>query len=358
MKTLVTTLVTLIVNTPFNTPLDEKIYVTGNFLNCDWKSDCLALEKVSPNQYALKVPLSSGQEFKITRGSWAKEAATSQGAPLKNLVSEGKKKQFVDVSNWKDLGPLKATGHIVRIKNFYSPELDNERDLQVRLPDSYFQSDKHYPVIYMHDGQNVFDPQTSSFGTDWSVDDVLSQRVAKGELRDAIVVGIYHKNRFREFNDEDKGRAYGEFIVQTLKPYIDKEFRTLKGRENTFTMGSSLGAAISVSLSFRYPHIFSKAAGLSFNASFFNDALFRMTTRFPMTETQIYLDHGSRGGDQKFGPHLKRFLRHLQGQGMPKGQIIYREFPGTNHTESDWARRVHIPLTFFLKEKRSLTQAR
>ena len=116
-------------------------------------------------------------------------------------------------------------------------------------------------------------------------------------------------------------------------------------------MGSSYGSAISVSLSWRYSHIFGKAAGLAFNASFFEDALFRMIDSLPMTSTKLYLDHGSRGGDQKYGPHAARFFKRLSELGMPKDQYVYRTFEHTSHTEADWARRVHIPLKFLLGSK-------
>lgn len=351
MKTLVAGLVSLIINTPFNTPSHDSLYITGDIKDCHWKPKCLKLNKVSENKYQIKLPLEEGVEFKITRGSWEKEAADSRGRPLKNLVTantDNRSKLIVDIKNWKDLGALRATGNIVRVTNFYSPELNNSRSLHIRLPDNYLKTKKRYPVIYMHDGQNAFDPNTSSFGTDWSVDEVLSKLASSGKTRDAIVVGIFHKERHREYNDEDLGQLYGEFIVETLKPYIDRNFRTRKEREHTFLMGSSYGSAISVSLAFRYPQVFGKSAGLSFNASFFNDMLFRLSDELPMTTTHLYLDHGSRGGDQKFGAHFKRYLKHLSRKGIPKDLITYRVYPDTNHTESDWARRVHIPLQFLL----------
>lgn len=353
LSSVAATLVTLIVNTPFNTPNQDQIFLTGNFQGCEWKADCLPLEKVSENQFKISLKLPEGSEFKITRGTWETEASSSLGRILPNstfqtqrISNEGK--YFVDIQNWRDLGPLKVTGKVFHFKGFYSPELDNTRDIQIRFPDNYDYTDKRFPVIYMHDGQNVFNPMTSSFGTDWAVDDVLSQMVKEGKVRDAIVVGIHHGNRFSEFNDEDRGQDYGRFIVETLKPWIDENCRTLADKDNTFLMGSSLGAAISVSLSFRYPEVFSKAAGLAFNASFFNDALFRLASKLTMTTTELYLDHGSRGGDQKFGPHMARFMNHLTSLGMPQGQIDYRYFEDTSHTEGDWARRVHIPLKFLL----------
>ncbi len=354
MKILLTALTTLIVITPFNTPPGDDVFITGDFMNCNWRPDCIKLNRVRENQFKVDLPLEEGTKFKITRGSWAQEVANSWGALLPNLEfshRRGNEPIFVDIRNWKDQGSLKVTGNIQVVKNFYSPELGNIRDLHIRLPENYKNSDKSYPVIYMHDGQNVFDPKTSTFGTDWSVDEVLSRLENEGKVREAIVVGIFHKERHREYNDEDLGELYGKFIVETLKPLIDKNLRTLPDRDHTFLMGSSYGSAISVSLAFRHPEVFGKVAGLSFNASFFKDMLFRLSDRLPMTSTELYLDHGTRGGDQKFGRHFQRFKKHLFARGLAQGQITYRVFKDTNHTEADWARRVHIPLKFLLRLK-------
>ena len=328
---------------------------------------------MSDNKYSIELPYKGPFSLKVTRGTYETEAADSRGRVLQNFTvdltprsqgDEDEGNQFTngeseahpdlriyDVRNWVDLGPLRAVGNIERIKGFYSPELGNTRELQIRLPDNYYTSNQRYPVIYMHDGQNCFDPMTATFGTDWSVDDVLSDMVKRGEIRDAIVVGIYHKDRWREFNDEDQAPLYGDFLVNTLKPFIDTKYRTHGDRENTFAMGSSFGSAISVSLAWRYSNTFGKVAGLAFNASFFEDALFRMVEDLPLTKTQLYLDHGSRGGDQKYGPHAQRFFKKLATLGMPKDQYVYRVFEHTSHTEADWARRVHIPLNFLLGSK-------
>lgn len=362
--------ITLIINTPFNTPKGEKIFLTGNFPGCKWEPDCVLLKELSENRYTVTLPYKGAFKIKVTRGSYEKEAADSRGRILQDFTvdivpqsvgDEDEGNQYIngeseahpnlriyDIRNWVDLGPLKAVGTIERIKGFYSPQLGNTRELHIRLPDDYYKSNRRYPVLYMHDGQNCFDPMTATFGTDWSVDDVLSDMVRRGEVRDAIVVGIYHKDRWREFNDEDQAPLYGDFLVDTLKPFIDSKYRTLKDRDNTFVMGSSFGSAISVSLSWRYPHVFGRAAGLAFNASFFEDALFRMVDSLPLTTTKLYLDHGTRGGDQKYGPHAKRFFEKLNKLGMPKDQYDYRVFEHTSHTEADWARRVHIPLKFLL----------
>lgn len=348
--------VQMVVNTPFNTPDSDEIYVTGNFNNCNWKANCIPLQKLGKNLFSTSLPLNKLVEFKVTRGSWHNEAAEPNGYPRKNssinLKQLIKGNTFVyDIRNWKDLGALKVTGNIDRVQNFHSPELGNERTLHIRLPDDYNQigNQKKYPVIYMHDGQNCFDPKTSTYGTDWSVDEVLSEMVDAGLVRDAIVVGVFSINRGNEYNDASLGQLYGKFLVETVRPYIEQNYRVETGPDHTFLMGSSFGSAISVSMAWRYPQIFGKVAGVAFNGSFFGNRLFQLTRELPLTTTQIYLDHGNIFGDSSYGPPTKRFLTHLKNIGMNEDQYEFHEIPYSGHTEADWARRVHLPLMFLLK---------
>lgn len=352
--------VKFIVNTAFNTPDQAQIFLTGNFNQCHWKANCIELNKVSDHQYSKTLEINESFEYKVTRGDWWNEAADQNGIPHKNhkvhisfdpLNPFQSKLQVVDIKNWKDLGPLKVTGNMEVITKVYSPQLLNFRSIHVRLPDSYYDkgNQHHYPVIYMHDGQNCFNPKTSTFGTDWSVDEVLSKMVKEGKVRDAIVVGVFHQNRHLEYNDDSQGQLYGQFLVETVKPLIDQKYRTLKEKEDTFLMGSSYGSAISMSLAWRYPHVFSRAAGLAFNASFFNDMIFRLSSDLPHTTAKIYVDHGDLGGEAKFKKHGQRFIQHLKSIGFDMNQIEYLQFPFTAHTEADWARRVHKPLEFLLK---------
>jgi predicted alpha/beta superfamily hydrolase len=348
--------VKIVVKAPFNTPESANIFVTGNFQGCSWQPDCLQMQMVDDNLYEVQVQAGNEFKFKVTRGAWHLEGADNSGRALKDQsvsVRDFKinKPIVVDLKNWKDQGPLRVTGRIERIQKFYSPELGNYRRLHIRLPQDYYHSGntKKYPVIYMHDGQNCFDPQTATFGTDWSVDEVLTRMVRENKVRDAIVVGVFSKNRSSEYNDASLGQLYGKFLVDTVRPFINQKYRTLTGPANTFLMGSSYGSAISVSLAWRYPNIFGRIAGVAFNGAFFNNNLFRLTRTLPMIPTAVYLDHGDYGGDRGYIPHTKRFLKHLDQIGFPKDQLFFKVFSYSGHTEADWARRVHVPLTFLLQ---------
>ena len=283
-------------------------------------------------------------------------AADNSGMPLKNFTLNRRNLKLdqtivFNIRNWRDFGALKVTGKVERVKNFFSPQLDNYRELHIRLPEDYdhWGNGKKYPVIYMQDGQNCFDPKTSNFGTDWAVDEVLTELVKENKVRDAIVVGIFSVNRSQEYNDASLGQLYGEFLVETVMPFIEQNYRALKGPENTFLMGSSYGSAISISLAWRYPNVFGRIAAVAFNGAFFYDNLFRLTRELPLTSASIYLDHGNFGGDRGYSRQTNRFLKHLVKLGFPGEQFVYSVFPYSDHTEADWAERVHIPLKFLLE---------
>ena len=179
------------------------------------------------------------------------------------------------MSHWLDYQTTKANnghtvvGNLKVLDSLYSPQLDNQRDIFVYLPPSYASSDRHFPVLYMHDGQNLFDAETS-FAGEWQVDE--SMELLSEEGIEAIVVGIPNagNDRLDEYSPfamsnlgGGKGDSYLEFIVQTLKPLIDVDFRTLPDRENTSILGSSMGGLISLYAFFRYPNIFGAAGAMS-----------------------------------------------------------------------------------------------
>ena len=349
----------LVVNVPFNTPKSSKIFMTGDF--CDWKVRCVQLLRL--NEFSFGTGLSSAMRsssFKISRGSWESEAANSWGEALPNLHWHSFRQEvgsvILDVVNWKDLGELKTVGTFVEIDSLDSPQLDNARPMSVWLPPGYDEeTNRRYPVIYMHDGQNVFDPRKASFGVDWSVDDVLTQMIYSGAATPTIVVGVHHKVRGREYNDEDLGRLYSRFLVETVKPYIDENFRTRPDRRHTLLMGSSFGGVISLTTLFRYPYVFSKAAALSIKSHGFRSMLDRFLTRVnPPQNVSLYMDNGDSGIDSSYVTPNRQFASTLRSYGFTN--FVHREFSYADHNETAWARRLHIPLTFLLEDLRPVEQ--
>ncbi len=237
-------------------------------------------------------------------------------------------------------------------RGFYSPQLDNERTLSVWVPDGYAERwEERYPVIYMQDGQNVLDPSTSFSGVAWRTDEVIRRLAREGGCREAIIVAIdSNQDREEEYDFMERGEDYARFIIDTVKPCIDQDYRTESGRESSYLMGASLGATISFEILWRYPEVFSKAAGLSLPA-FYNEYsifdLFRQRGR-PELPVTLYMDHGTRGQDHWYGKSARAFHQLLKELGMDDDHLVYRKFTGADHTEADWGERSDVALRVLL----------
>lgn len=245
---------------------------------------------------------------------------------------------------------LKIIGNVRYHRQFYSSFLDNERDIIVWLPPGYqFDQTKRYPVLYMHDGQNIMDPKTSFAGMDWRVDETLTKLIKKNLIREIIVVGIYNtKDRLEEYSASPKGDKYIKFLIDELKSYIDKNYRTLKDSENTAVMGSSMGGLISFLIAWNHPDVFSKAACLSSSFYYQDDKAIEMVKKYngPKKKIKIYIDHGEDGlvrGQKMFCT--------LTSKGYLIGSDIdYFYATGAEHNEKAWADRLERPLLFFFKK--------
>ncbi len=351
----------VIINAPFNTPSKQKVYLTGEIPgHCSWQVKCLELKEIFPSVYRTVLDLHDSTEqvqIKITKGSWSTQATSSSGRIYPNKKIETiieHSRTIVTIANWSDQERLGIKGALKEFKNFKASPLKGTKDVWIWLPPSYeSQPHKRYPVIYMHDGQNVFNPLLASFGNEWSVDEVLSDLISKKKVREAIVVASSSSpnNRNGEYTFNREGNLYGQFLVENLKPFIDSSFRTLRSRKNTFLMGSSMGALISFTLLLKHPDTFSKAAGLSFPPFAHDDNLFHWleTIDLPTQKVEFYLDHGTVGQDGTYLEHVLRFIEVLSLKGFSRESLKYEVFPYADHTELDWARRVHHPLQFLLK---------
>jgi predicted alpha/beta superfamily hydrolase len=349
----------IVINTPFNTLPDEKIFLTGDLPGyCFWDPACIQMKQIGPNTFESNLTFDEDInhiEVKVTKGSWEREASDAWGNPFSNILinlNDCSDNLFVfNVVNWRDYGPLRVTGDVKKFFSVYSPQLDNFRDVYVWLPPGYDEKRKEsYPVVYMHDGENVFDPRVSNYGVDWSVDEVMQELVKENEIRPAIVVAVFSRNRYEEYDYLLLGQAYSSFLVETVRPMINEKFNVSSDRKDTYLMGSSMGALISFTTMWVYPEVFSKAAGLSLPA-FIHDQMiinFVEDRSRPKHDVSFYMDHGMYGIDSKYEKWAKDFYGKLLGSGIKKEDIAYEVFPYANHTEADWARRVHIPIKFLL----------
>ena len=273
---------------------------------------------------------------------------------------------------YQDVYPKNAghrvVGNVVVAQNVHSPQLNNDRDIIVYLPPSYATSSKHYPVLYMHDGQNLFDHATS-FAGEWLVDETL-QNLAYNEGLEAIVVGIPNKgpqrlDEYSPFEDHSYGGGLGNqyvsFIVNNLKPMIDNEFRTLPQRRKTGIMGSSMGGLISLYAFFFREDIFGFIGAMSPSLWFAKGAIYHYIENASYLPGKVYLDAGTRelggskhsvarrGESRSYYAGVRRMRRMLVKKGYrPIRDILYVEEKWAEHSEAAWARRLPEALRFFL----------
>jgi predicted alpha/beta superfamily hydrolase len=243
-------------------------------------------------------------------------------------------------------------GKLKIIPGFESPQLKNARSLRIYLPPSYEENAaKRYPVLYMHDGQNLFDAKTASYGVEWGIDETVNRLVATGAMDEVIVVGIDNTpERISEYTpccDPKYGGgkldAYQAFIVDTVKPYIDKTLRTLPGKETSAIMGSSLGGIASVYIAQHHPEVFSKAGGVSSSFWWNNKAMIaKIPARVPV---KFYIDAGTKDDGIEDTTTMRDALRK-QGYRQDADLFFYTA-DGGRHNEASWAARVEKPLTWF-----------
>ncbi len=242
-----------------------------------------------------------------------------------------------------------VVGTLKVLPDLFSPQLDNERDVLVYLPPSYDQTDIRYPVIYMHDGQNLFDRATGFAGNEWEVDETLE--ALSGEGVEAIVVGLPHMNahRLQEYNPfpdfrNGHGGRYLNFVVDTLKPIIDRDFRTLKDRTHTGLLGSSMGGLISLYGFFHRSDIFGFAGVMSPALWIAGGAIYDFVETQPYVPGKIYIDNGTRESS------ARKMNALLNEKGYVAGKdLLYTIEPDGEHTEAAWARRLPDALRFLLR---------
>lgn len=240
------------------------------------------------------------------------------------------------------------------IPQVHSPELGNSRDILVYLPSSYEKTDRPYPVLYMQDGQNLFDPSTS-FAGEWGVDTAIAKAPRRG--RKVIVVGIPNAgmDRIREYspfvdarNGGGLGDVYLDFVLSTVKPLIDARYRTLPEAASTGIGGSSLGGLISLYAFFRRPQRFGFAGVMSPALWFAGRAIFRHVEDAPYVDGRVYLDVGTREGERTLDD--ARAMRDLLlAKGYRRGKtLMWVEDRAGMHNEASWGRRLRTALPFLV----------
>jgi enterochelin esterase-like enzyme len=282
--------------------------------------------------------------------------------------------------------PQVATGRIERLANFPSMHVA-PRHVDVWLPADYSPG-KRYQVLYMHDGQNLFDGRHAFGGKPWQADVAVQRAVKSGRLADTIIVGIwnagperyaeYYPEKFlahapeaarREYvdhasNGSSKADAYLRYLVEELKPAIDRRYPTKPGPESTFVIGSSMGGLISLYALCEYPQVFGGAAGLSThwvgrptawgrervrNAALPLAAMVYLSQNLPPAgRHRIYTDRGDDWLDSLYAPAHRFVGEVLRDHGYTSRDAMTPVVDGTGHTEADWAARLEVPLRFLM----------
>jgi len=254
------------------------------------------------------------------------------------------------------LGDLKSRLRMHR--QFSSQLVEDKHDVIVYVPPLYdAQPDQRYPVLFMQDGQNLFDPETSFIKAKyWRLGETADELIVSGQIEPLIIVGVYNTgvrrvDEYTPIGDKRLGGgradAYGQMLVEELRPFIDHTYRTLRGAENCGMGGSSLGGLVSLYLGLRYTWIFGKLAVMSPSVWWHSRAILRTVaqiTRKP--ELMIWLDIGTREGKQAL-TNVRALRRELSRKGWKRGRDLgYLEAQGGEHSETAWAERVAPMLKF------------
>lgn len=239
------------------------------------------------------------------------------------------------------------------------PGLERKRQLRLYLPPGYATSNKRYPVLYMHDGQNLFDAATAYAG-EWKVDETLDALAREGKL-ELIVVGIDNgaAKRMTELNAWDyapagkgEGREYTDFIVKTVKPMIDSRYRTLPDRANTAIMGSSMGGLASHYALVRYPQVFSRA-GVFSPAYWTAQPAFAFVAANPAPkDARVYLLMGEKEGPE-MNADVRKMAEVVRRSGHPAANTVLRIVPGAEHNEAFWASELREALLWMFAPDKS-----
>ncbi|MCL2915920.1 esterase family protein [Shewanella corallii] len=285
---------------------------------------------------------------------------------------------------WAEKAPQVSAGQLEQLQGVSFKSVQ-PRTLEVWLPDNV--AGKKLAVLYMHDGQMLFDAKTTWNGQEWRVDEVAQQLIDSGTTIPFMVVGVHNAGEHRRaeyfpqqaFEDLSKSGQeafyqfqqtsgvpvrqpysdnYLKFLVEELKPYIDRHYPVHTGPEYTFLMGSSMGGLISMYGLTQYPEVFGGAACLSTHWPGIHDLnnnpipeAFRDYLEHKLPEAnsrKLYFDYGDQTLDALYPPLQQAVDKVMVAQGWSSPQWQTRFFPGTNHSENAWADRLAIPLTFLL----------
>jgi len=356
------------VTVPSETPANAEVWLSGNHAALgQWNGAGVKLTRTPEGRFTtttLSLPAGTALEYKVTRGAWASVEKDASGQELPNRtlrVGTTSERVSLTVARWADLGgapppaPSSVSGDVRYLRGVASRHLPRKRDVIVWLPPGYDANpQRRYPVLYMHDGQNLMDSATS-FSGEWRVDETAGQLVRSGEVEPLLIVGVYNtEDRIAEYTPvRDMGEyaqlgggradAYGRFLVEELKPLIDKTFRTRTDAASTGLAGSSLGGLVTMHLGLSYSNTFRRLGVMSPSVFWANrDIVTRVKAVKKKPASRIWVDIGTEEsrGSQETVEDTQLLRDALVTRGWVLGRDLqYVEIPGAHHTESAWAER-------------------
>lgn len=337
---------------PVNHSKGSPVYIAGSFNNWNPKSEHYRFHQDDKGNQFIILSLAPGNyEYKITRGGWDKVECSKDGEGIDNrkLIVSGDTTLHIDIEEWIDNIPTKpkqsTAGKNVRILDtaFYIPQLNRTRRIWIYVPEDYTVSKKKYPVLYMHDGQNLFE-DSSSFSGEWGVDEFMDTT----RLKQCIVVGIDNgkEKRLNEYNPYDnerfgkaEGNAYVDFMAKTLRSYINKHYRTKRNRKYTLTAGSSMGGLISMYAVLKYPKVFGVAGVFSPAFWVAPQIVDDIRVKGKKVKSKIYFYAGKQEGETMVPGMLKAFEEMMRVSSSKMITVIRDE---GKHNETTW--RKEFPL--------------
>jgi metallo-beta-lactamase class B len=351
---------------PAATPPGAVIYVAGSFNNWQPGAAGYALARQADGSYQLTLPATARgpQEFKFTRGSWATgEADAGYQAVANRRADFGDSPATLtfSIANWQDQRPggVAPTGprpHTLAVNvqmlsdSFRLPQLGGRaRRVWLYLPPGYVAArSRRYPVLYLQDGQNVFDEATS-FSGEWGVDETLNQLAASGQHKaECIVVAIDNGGERRldeyspwvnaEYKKGGEGDQYTDFLARTLKPYIDAHYRTRPGAAHTAVAGSSMGGLIALYAGLKYPRVFGRVGVFSPAIWFAKDSLLAYAQRRPAPRASRFYFVAGPAESETMLPLMQQLRQALLTHGVPARHLALAAPADGQHAEWFWRR--------------------
>ena len=377
-----TVIVHFVVTVPSDTPADTAVYLAGSLPAVGgWKADGVKLEFQDDGTYVAAVTLDAGAtlEFKFTRGTWQTvEQSVDAGNLVNRSITIGTNPTRIDatVARWAsaDATTQRASSvvGILALHDLESAALSAKRTVRVWLPPGYdANAGTKYGVLYMHDGQNCFDRTTSAFGNEWKIDETLTELIEANVIRPIIVVGIDNggMKRISELTfaaDSKKdggygggrGDSYAQFLLEEVRPFIEKTYRVNTSKDHTFIGGSSLGGLASLEIARRYPNEFAGVIAMSPSLWWNDKSLTKAIEQDAggLMSTRIWLDMGTcETGDANaternaaYVEDTKRFARALTTRGVEHRVDIAED---AQHNEAAWAERFPDAIRYLLGDE-------